>query len=193
MEKAHIISEICDALQNDRRDEAAGMARREYPFEPGAVVKRRYTEYQSLAVFMRDGFVDRFSGDLLVFPGTLRLLSKLLPDEFPAHRNWKMTESHLVYWELFPTIDHVYPVARGGADSEANWVTTSMMRNSAKSNWTLEELGWSLHPSGNLENWDGLTSWYLQYFDDHPEYQKDPYLKRWYRAAVRFAGSGENQ
>ena len=40
------------------------------------------------------------------------------------------------------TIDHVIPVARGGADDESNVVTTSMLRNSAKSNWLLDEVGW---------------------------------------------------
>jgi hypothetical protein len=35
-----------------------------------------------MAVFARDGFVDRYSGERLVFPGTLRLLAKLLPNEF---------------------------------------------------------------------------------------------------------------
>ena len=93
-------------------------------------------------VFARDGFVDRYSGDKLVFPGTLlRLLSALMPDEFPAHPNWKMSASHVMYWELCPTIDHLVPVARGGADNESNYVTISMLRNSAKAHWTLEELG----------------------------------------------------
>jgi HNH endonuclease len=53
------------------------------------------------------------------------------------------------FWEVGATIDHVVPVTRGGADDESNWVTTSMARNSAKMNWTLEELGWTLHPPGN--------------------------------------------
>lgn len=51
-----------------------------------------------------------------------------------------MSECHIVYWELFPTIDHIVPVARGGRNSEENWVSTSMLRNSAKFNGTLEEL-----------------------------------------------------
>lgn len=102
---------------------------------------RRYTELQSLEVFARDGFVDRYSGQRLVFPGILRLLSRLLPQEFPFHPNWKMAQTHRAYWELFPTIDHVLPVARGAADSEANWVTTSMLRNAAKANGKLQEVG----------------------------------------------------
>ncbi|MFF0818704.1 HNH endonuclease [Rhodococcus sp. NPDC003318] len=52
-----------------------------------------------------------------------------------------MSQTHFAYWELFPTIDHIVPVTRGGADDESNWVTTSMLRNSAKAHWTLDELG----------------------------------------------------
>ena len=61
-----------------------------------------------------------------------------------------MSESHIVFWELFPPIDHVEPVARGGPDHCKNRVTTWMMRNSAKGNWTLEELGWQLLEGGSL-------------------------------------------
>lgn len=133
---------ICRALSQGDHKQAASIASAEYPFVAPAKVKRRYTETEMMRVFVRDGFIDRYSGQRLVFPGTLRLLSQLMPEQFPAHKNWKMSESHVVFWELFPTIDHVVPVARGGADEERNWVTTSMLRNSAKAQWTLDELGW---------------------------------------------------
>jgi len=57
---------------------------------------------------------------------------------------------------LFPTIDHVVPVARGGADDETNWVATSMLRNSANANWTLAELGWALRPASRDDTWDSM-------------------------------------
>ncbi|HZP93434.1 MAG TPA: hypothetical protein VFB20_11220 [Burkholderiales bacterium] len=149
MSKADVVATICEALAAGDVAVAKNIARAQYPFVPGAAPKRQYTELESLRIFFRDGFIDRYSGARLIFPGTLRLLSKLLPDEFPAHPNWKMSESHEIYWELFPTIDHVVPVARGGADAPENWVTTSMVRNAAKANWTLEELGWVLLEPGH--------------------------------------------
>jgi len=136
--KSDTVSDICAALLAGKREDAASVARAEYPFTPFAEAKRAYTALQSTQIFRRDGFIDRYSGQRLVFPGTLRLLSILLPDEFPNHPNWKMASAHQVYWELFPTIDHVIPVARDGADDVTNWVTTSMVRNSAKANFTLE-------------------------------------------------------
>ena len=115
----------------------------------------------------------------LVFPAVLRILSKELPEEFPFHPNWKMSECHPAYWQLFPAIDHVVPVARGGADSESNWICTSQLRNSAKANWLLEELGWELKPPGNPDNWDGLTGWFVKYREEHPEMLEDRYIATW--------------
>jgi hypothetical protein len=165
--------------------EARQILRAEYPFVPTSSEGRRYTAVQSLQVFKRDGFIDRYSGQRLVFPGILRLLARLLPQEFPYHPNWKMAETHPAFWELFPTIDHVLPVARGGADSEENWVTTSMLRNAAKANWTLEELGWSLYPAGSPGAWDGLTAIFVEFVDSERSVLEDAYLRRWYLSLLR--------
>jgi hypothetical protein len=185
IDPANILSRVAQALRADNATEAGKILRTEYPFVPAAQENRRYTEIQSLRVFLRDGFVDRYSGQRLVFPGMLRLLSRLMPQELPFHPNWKMTETHVAYWELFPTIDHVHPIARGGADGEANWVTTSMLRNSAKANWTLSELGWSLHPPGSVTDWDGLMRRFLELVDADRSVLDQSYLRRWHAAAVR--------
>ena len=91
-----------------------------------------------------------------------------MPNEFPFHPNWKTDLTHPSYWEVGATVDHVVPVTRGGADDESNWVTTSMARNSAKMNWTLNELGWTVHPPGDIKHWDGLIRWFLDYTSAHP-------------------------
>jgi len=185
MNKSNAIDLVCQALALGDRLAASSVAREQYPFAPGANAGRRYSEYQMTQIFFRDGFVDRYTGDRLVFPGTLRLLSTLMPEEFPAHPNWKMSESHIVYWELFPTIDHVVPVARDGSDDESNWVTTSMLRNSAKANWTLKELDWVLHPRGSIKEWDGLIGWFVDYTAQNPSTLAGDYLKTWRAAAVK--------
>ncbi len=38
-----------------------------------------------------------------------------------------------------------------------------MAHNFAKMNWTLEELGWDLRPPGDLNAWDGLIHWFVEY------------------------------
>lgn len=185
MDKADLIGEVCDSLSLGDARRAKDLARAHYPFQTVQPSRRHYTAYQSICVFIRDGFIDRYSGKRLIFPATLRLLSIVMPDEFPAHPNWKMSASHIAYWELFPTIDHLIPIARGGADSEANWVTTSMLRNGAKAQWTIEELGWNLLPAGDIGQWDGLMNWYLSFVTANPKWLETAYLRRWHRAALR--------
>jgi hypothetical protein len=96
-----------------------------------------------------------------------------------------MSETHMMYWELFPTVDHILPIARGGIDEESNWVTTSMLRNSMKANWTLEELNWSLLPIGDLQEWDGLTNLFVLLVDNFPQYKSHRYISVWFNAAVK--------
>ena len=89
--------------------------------------------------------------------GGLRVLSILLPYEFPYHPNWKVEVTHPAFWELFPTIDHEIPVSSGGLDEQSNWVTTSQLMNAEKANWSLDQLGWRLLDPAPSGEWDGLT------------------------------------
>ena len=63
-------------------DAAGERLRVAYPFVPSRPKRRSFTKAQAMAVFVRDGFVDRFSGEHLVNPGALRMLAYLLPEEF---------------------------------------------------------------------------------------------------------------
>ncbi len=177
------ISRICESVTRGALDEASAIARKELPFEAIDRGSRNYTATESVTIFLRDGFIDRYSGQRLVFPGTLRLLSSLIPEEIPYHPNWKTTECHILFWHLSPTVDHVVPVARGGVDQEENWVCTSMLSNAAKSHWTLEELNWELHPAGSLDEWDGMLDWFMKYASGEPSLLKVPFFKRWHRGA----------
>ena len=187
-DRANVIKIICETLSSGDTAGASEIARRHYPFLAPPTTIRKFTEKQALRVFVRDGFIDRYSGNRLLFPPVLRLLSVMLPTAFPFHRNWKMTETHPAYWGLFPTLDHIVPVARGGPDDEDNLVSTSMLRNSAKANWTLEELGWSIHPPGDMNQWDGMLAWCMEFAKKDEAIIKDKYIGRWYRAALSSSG-----
>jgi hypothetical protein len=78
-DKADVIEQVCNALLRNDPATASQLAWR-YPFMPGANVN----EYQMTQIFIRDGFIDRYSGSCLVFPGTLRLLSRLMPGGVPG-------------------------------------------------------------------------------------------------------------
>ena len=183
-----ILEGVCEAVEAGQPEQAAATLADQYPFQPFTNAGRRYTATQSTRVFMRDGFIDRYTGKRLVFPGTLRLLSQMFPTEFPFHNNWRTDACHFAFYELFPTIDHVHPVSRGGADQADNLVSTSMLKNAAKANFTLKELGWQLFPPGNLALWDGLTGWFVRQAAQVPVDAMSPYLRRWADAAMREMG-----
>jgi len=182
-DKAAVLAEVCAALSRDRPGEASAVLRKRYPFVPITNAGRRYLVRRMLSVFVRDGFIDCYSGARLVCPAALRLISKRLPEQFPFQLNWRMDACHIGFWELAATIDHVVPVARGGADDPSNSVTTSMLRNSAKANFTLDELGWKRHAPGGMKAWDGLLGWFIDQANADPAIRDDRYLVAWCTAA----------
>ena len=183
MEKTDVIAAVCRALSGEATDKAVAVLTEHYPFAPEEITKRKYGTVESTRVFVRDGFINRYSGERLIFPPVFRVLSVVLTSEFPYHPNWKTDVTHPAYWEIGATVDHLVPVTRGGADDESNWVTTSMAHNSAKMNWTLEELGWKLYPPGDMRSWDGLIQWFLEYTATHPEALANASVRQWHRAA----------
>ena len=182
--RATTIADVCAALSADDRGSATGVLNSSYPFVGAPATPRRYGPMQATRLFVRDGFIDRYTGSRVVFPPVLRAVSVVLPAAFPYHPNWKMDATHPAYWDLTATVDHVEPACRGGADDESNWVTTSMARNSAKGNYSLEDLGWSLHPMGDMADWDGLLGWYLDFTEAHPEVVADNAMAQWRKAAL---------
>lgn len=178
--KLNALKKAATEILNSKLEKAKSVIVTEYPFAKTISEGRHYTDRQKMEQFVRDGFIDRYSGQKLINPGLLKVLSFYLPDDFPYHAHWKMNECHNAYWEFIPTVDHVYPVALGGADSAENWVTTSMLHNMIKSNWTLEQLQWELYDAGDFQEWDGLTDLFLKLVEANKSVLKDSYIKKWY-------------
>jgi hypothetical protein len=172
-DKAAILAEVAAALSDKQFVAASDILRDQYPFTRWSKTPRRNSPEKMIKVFAKDGFVDRYSGARLIFPAALQLISKLVPDAFPYHRNWKTSACHSAYWELCATIDHLEPVGLEGADEESNWYTTSMVHNASKSLYTLRELGWLLHAPGDIREWDGLTGWFLERAKEVLEHGKE--------------------
>jgi hypothetical protein len=186
-DRASVLLEVCGSLLGGDVEQAGRILDQKYPFQPIEGKRRSISQKQMLDTFVRDGFIDRYSGKRLVFPASLHLISVLLPKEFPYPPSGKMSESHIAFWELWPTIDHIVPVARGGAHDPSNWVCTSMLLNSIKANWTLEEIGWHLIDGGRIEDWDGLMGWFLEYTRENEKVLEDPYLQRWRAVAEPYS------
>jgi len=185
MDKGLFVKDICNLLLEDRKDDCIKLLNSNYPFKKKESQGRNYSKIQMCQVFLKDNFIDRYSGEKLIFPGMIKILSLEFPEIIKYHKNWKMSETHMIYWELMPTVDHLIPVARGGKDEMSNWITTSMIRNSAKSNWILDELGWELSDENNSEEWNGLYNEFLYLVEKNPDYEKDNYVKDWKNALIK--------
>ena len=66
--KSDVLAQVCAALGKGDRSSASSIARANYPFAPRANSGRRYSNLEMTRVFVRDGFIDRYSGEKLVFP-----------------------------------------------------------------------------------------------------------------------------
>jgi len=182
-DRAKRLADIASALLTGNDSEAKEIARRDFPWTASDAKRRGIPAALALRVFVRDRFIDRYSGSRLVFPGALLAIGRLLQEQFPMHATWKAGRSHEIFWELWPAIDHIHPVARGGAHDEANFATTSTINNSAKGNALLDEIGWTLRPTpGPEETWDGLVPWFREITQIHAELLADSLVKGWSNA-----------
>ena len=84
-DKSAVISNITSLLLDDNETAAKTIIRQEYPHKHVEIEKCTYTMTQKMNQFMRDGFIDRYSGKKLLNPGILKIISYYFPDEFPYH------------------------------------------------------------------------------------------------------------
>jgi hypothetical protein len=182
MEPLNVIENACELILNNQKEQAKAIINEHYKHVDSKNDTRSMSNFGKLKIFIRDGFIDRYTGTKLLFPNVLRILSTELDEVFPFHPNWKMTDCHIAFWEFFPTCDHIKPIARCGKDEPENIVTTSMKMNSAKSNFLLEELNWTLHGKGDIKNWNGMITWYLKYVENNQKILENNYIKSWHNA-----------
>jgi hypothetical protein len=198
-----MIMDVCLALSDQGREEALKAIRSGYPFDPsarapnpicgcrpmdhGPTVISAWGERQEqkMRVFARDGFLDRFSGQPLIFPAVLRLLSREFPQDFPFHQYWRQGEVHAAYYELGACAAMLLPSVRGGAWEDGNLVTTTMPYLLARSDKTVDEAGWRLTREGFVDEWDGMSTWYLEYVDQNRELRNVNFFNLWYNAAKK--------
>jgi len=155
------LCKVGDLTITQGRLNGEALLRASWPFAPSARTERKVSDREKLQVFKADRFRCRYTGDLLLLPAYLRVLSALYPDAFPYHQNWKAEETHPAYWSHTASLEHVEPVSVGGAEHLDNWVTTSMARNQVRSRFALESLGWAVRPRSTDSDWDGGMSAFI--------------------------------
>jgi hypothetical protein len=137
-------------------------------------LRREIPAYLRMAVFMRDGFIDRYTGDRLTFPGTLYLRCCDRKSFHPTR-----------YRRKYPSIDHVVAVTNGGANIIDNYLSVSLRTNTIKNNKALGELGWIVQPPGDLADWDGETSWFVGQVKAHNRLLRNTRIARWFALILR--------
>jgi hypothetical protein len=176
-----LITNTTDLLLQGRISDARDLLGKNQGQPIPAPSRRTSGPTQQYRVFVRDRFICRYCGQQTFFVPILRAISIMMPDEFPYHPNWKMSECHIAYWRFGASIDHVVPVARGGdGSSENNLVTSCYMCNSIKQYWLLEELRWELKTPSQIA-WDGLAS-RLPALCEMGQLGQMAYFGRWLRA-----------
>jgi len=174
------IARICIELSSGDLETAARIADQELATPSGLKYHRRYTPKEETRLFLRDGFIDRFSGDRLVFPPVLFLVSLHLKTQFPYHSDLQPPGCHPMYWDLKPTIVQVAPDTQGHLPrpTDPNWITTSIRRAAIKGNQAAQTLGWALFPPGNAAKWDGLLPWFMEFAEKTNEFKSQDFLQR---------------
>ena len=170
MDKVEILEDVSKYILINNINGAKRIIETHYPFKKPIVKIRKYTDKEKMKQFVKDGFIDRYSGQKLVNPGLLKVLSYYMPDVFPYHSHWKMENCHNAYWELVPTLDHIFPIA-----------------------WTLKQLNWKLYESGDFKIYDGLTSLFVQLVEADETLLNDSYIYRWYHLSKKIFDDKENQ
>ncbi|MFI2294949.1 HNH endonuclease [Isoptericola sp. NPDC019571] len=141
--------------------EGARTALREIPFVPTPRRTERWPATSTIArIYARDRYQCRYCGEKTILTPVMRLLSRIFPDEFPMHPNWKSDQTHPAFVSRSATLDHIQPIAGGGDPvAEDNLVTACWGCNRRKGDLQLTELGWELRDPAD-PHWRGLTELY---------------------------------
>jgi len=153
------------------------------PKEERAKMPKDSTERQ-IQVFLRDGCIDRYTGQRLLFPGVIYLLGSVgyknaytgpLREVLPWVKNWPRDDNpekgkpraHSIIYDIECTWDHLHPVAAGGDYPLNNLYTTSMWNQAVKGDQLMLNPINPRFPEGDLQQWDGLLGWALAYIDEN--------------------------
>ena len=119
-DKCQVVAAVCKSLAEGDLLAASATLQCNYRLAPEKPTVRKYGPLELTRVFVRDGFVDRYTGKRLTFPRFLRVISGILPTEFLDHRNWKADVTHPAYYERAATADHWKPASRSGPNDDSN-------------------------------------------------------------------------
>ena len=184
--KADVLIHACLALEAGSVDAAKKIIERDFPFSRYVKDERTFTPVEQIKIFMRDGFVDRFTGKRVFLPPVLAVLSKEMPETFPWSSSGDRAKTHQAHEMLSAAVKKVIP--SGSSKDTANLVTVSALNKLSRGNATLADLGQPLLTLDDIASarWDGMTGWFVNYVHEHKALLNDNNIARWYKAIQNF-------
>jgi 5-methylcytosine-specific restriction endonuclease McrA len=168
-----------------REEAAANEAASRMHWTPSPVVPRLEPSIRVIAqVYERDHYQCRYCGQRVILTAVLRMLSRRYPDLIPYTSNWTAGKTHPVFASLSATLDHVEPVATGGAGLDpANLTCACWSCNRRKGDLALADLGWTLRDAHD-DRWRGLADWYVPLWQALGAPALGDYDREWMRAVA---------
>jgi hypothetical protein len=125
-------------------------------------------ERDKFMTFRKDHYHCSYTGIKLINHPLIELLSYILPEHFPYNNpphgsDAGIKNTHLLVWVLWPSVDHILPVSRGGLNHPENYTTSNSKFNMFKNNFRNEELGLQCREPED-KTWNGLEEEYHQLF-----------------------------
>lgn len=157
-----IRGDVANAAKILRRVDAVRVARpprprpgQEPPILPDRERVRAIGRERAVAVFRRDHWACCYCGRLLVHANVLEHVARLVGDVFPwVSHHMPKAGTHPAIERLYPNVEHVLPLARGGDNSDENVRACCTPCNEWKGDCTPEEASLTPQPVG--AGWDGL-------------------------------------
>ena len=115
-----------------------------------------------LKIWNRDHWTCRYCGEAIFFSPTLKLLNTISPGHGYYHKNGKSNAMIDIFQWKWASVDHVHPHAKGGLDSEENYVSACWQCNLSYRDGLDKLQPTAMNTSAVETNWDGLSSLYLE-------------------------------
>jgi 5-methylcytosine-specific restriction endonuclease McrA len=133
--------------------------------------KPNVNERDKFLVFRKDHYQCTYTGIKLINHPIIELLSYVLPEQWPYNNPPHGSDvgpknTHLLVWVLWPSVDHIVPVSRGGKNELSNYTTSNSKFNMFKGNILKENLGAEFIEPHD-KSWNGLESEYFLLFEKY--------------------------
>lgn len=122
--------------------------------------KPSVSEKDKFIVFRKNKYQCSYTGIKLITHPIIELLSYILPNEFPYNNPPNGSDkdeknTHLLVWALWPSVDHIIPVSKGGLNMLDNYTIANSKVNMFKAKFHHEEIGLEMKKHQDSE-WNGL-------------------------------------